>query len=524
MIDGAHDDLVADVDALVTAIGPRLGAPVVKRCDVVLVTGSWLAGVSSVVATLRERLPEHRFAESADLAAGEAPAAVVFVVSAAGVLTESDCALLDAAAADTDIVVGVVSKIDVHRNWRDVLAADREVLAAHASRYRHVPWVAASAMPERGKLHIDDLIAVVRGQLGDADIARRNRLRAWESRLQTIADRFDRDAEGAGRRARVDALREERSSALRQRRLAKSERTIALGSQIQQARVQLSYFARNRCASVRSELQEDAAGLTRRKLPEFEVHARGRIEEVVAEVDEGITAHLADVAKVLNLLATNLATNLEKNTAGPPAPAGLPPVEVPDPPLTLRRLETRLTMLVGAGLGLGAALTLSRLLADLAPGLTLAGVVVCVGIGLGVTVWVAGTRGLLRDRAVLDRWAGEATASLRSAVEQLVVARVLAAESSLSAALGEQDEVESARVSRQVSVIDTELREHAVVGARAAALRGREMPTLQAALDVVRAELSESAKAAADSNIAETETASPEVVDARQIDESVEPA
>jgi hypothetical protein len=39
---------------------------------------------------------------------------------------------------------------------------------------------------------------------------------------------------------------------LRQRRLSKSERTIALRSQTQQARVQLSYYARNRCASVRS--------------------------------------------------------------------------------------------------------------------------------------------------------------------------------------------------------------------------------------------------------------------------------
>jgi hypothetical protein len=70
---------------------------------------------------------------------------------------------------------------------------------------------------------------------------------------------------------------------------------------------------------------------------------------------------------------------------------------------------------------------------------------------------------------------------------------VLGTESSLTTALGEQDEVESARVNEQVGVIDTELREHAVVGARAAALRGREMPTLQAALEAVRAELGEPA-------------------------------
>ena len=150
-------------------------------------------------------------------------------------------------------------------------------------------------------------------------------------------------------------------------------------------------------------------------------------------------------------------------------------------------------MLVGAGFGLGVALTLSRLLADLTPGLTVAGAVACAAIGLALTVWVVGTRGLLRDRALLDRWAGEATAQLRSALEQLVATRVLGVESSLTAALGEQDEVESARVTEQVGVIDTELREHAVVGARAAALRGREMPTLQAALEAVRAELGEPA-------------------------------
>jgi hypothetical protein len=91
----------------------------------VLVTGPWLAGVSGVVAALRDRLPEHAFVESTDLLAGEAPTAVVFVVSAAAALTESDCALLDAATADTDVVIGVVSKIDVHRNWRIVLTADR---------------------------------------------------------------------------------------------------------------------------------------------------------------------------------------------------------------------------------------------------------------------------------------------------------------------------------------------------------------------------------------------------------------
>jgi hypothetical protein len=485
VIDAARDDPVARVDALVAAIGPRLGPPAINRRDVVLVTGPWMAGVSGVVAALRERLPQHKFVESTDLGSRDAPLAVVFVVSAAAHLTESDCALLDGAAEHTDVVVGVVSKIDVYRTWRDVLAANRNALAAHAPRYGQVPWVGAAAMPELGEVRLDDLVDAVSGRLADSDIARRNRLRAWEFRLQTVAQRFDRDAEGAGRRARVDALREARSTALRQRRQSKTEQSITLRGQIQQARVQLSYFARNRCSSVRGELQEDAAALSRRNMGGFEAYTRGRVEQVVAEVSEGTATHLADVAQAMGV------------PAALPALEQLPVVDVSPPPLKSRRQETGLMLLLGAGFGLGVGLTLSRVLAGLTPrrnpglqpGLEVAGAVACVAVGLAITFVVVNLRGLLRDRALLDRWAGEVTASLRSVVEELVATRVLVAESVLTTALATRDEAENARVAEQVSVIDTELREYAIAAARAAAARDQQMPAVQAALDAVRAEL-----------------------------------
>jgi hypothetical protein len=476
-------DPAAQVDALVAKIGPRLDAPAINRCDVVLVAGPWMAGVSAVVAALHERLPQHKFVESTDLGPGEAPLAVVFVVSAAAQLTGSDCAQLDAAAGGTDVVVGVVSKIDVHRNWRDVVAANREILAAHAPRYGHVPWVGAAASPDLGEPSVDDLVEGVAAQLADPGIAQRNRLRAWESRLQTVAGRFDRDAEGAGRRARVDALREERSTALRERRQSKTERTITLRGQIQQARVQLSHFARNRCSSLRTELQEDTAGLSRRKMYGFEADTRGRVDAVVAEVSDGITTQLADVAQVMSLPVA--LPDVEK----------LPTVDIRPPPLESRRQETGLMMLLGAGFGLGVALTLGRLVGGLAsrlgPGLAVAGAVGCVAIGLALTFVVIHIRGLLRDRALLDRWAGDVTSSLQSVVEELVATRVLVAESALSTALTVRDEAENAEVADQVSAIDGELREHAIAAARAAAVRDREMPTVKAALDAVRAELRE---------------------------------
>jgi hypothetical protein len=477
-----QDEPAGQVDALVAAIGPRLDAPAINRRDAVLVTGPWMAGVSGVVAALRERLPKHKFVESTDLGPGDAPFGVVFVVSAAAGLTDSDCALLDAAADHTDAVIGVVSKIDVHLTWSDVLNANRDKLAAHAPRYAQVPWVGVAALPDLGEPRIEELVDAAETYFAGSDIARRNRLRAWESRLRTVAKRFDRDAEGAGRRARVDALREQRSSALRQRRQSKTEQTILLRGQVQQARVQLSHFARNRCSSVRGELQEDAAGLSRREMAGFEEYARGRVNDVVAEVSDA-TAHLADVAQVMGVPVEL------------PAREKLPTVQFGAPPLKSRRQETWLMVLLGVGFGLGVALTLNRLLASLmpklAPWLAIAGFFACLVIGLLVAVLVVSIRGLLRDRAVLDRWAGEVTESLRSVVEELVATRVLMAETLLNTALSARDEAENAQVADQVSVIDTELREHAIAAAHAASVRDREMPTVHAALDAVRAELGE---------------------------------
>jgi len=483
----ADDDSAAGADELVASliseISPRIGAPVINRRDVVLVTGPWMAGVTGVVSALRERLPQRKFVESMELGPGDAPAAVVFVVSAAAALTESDCALLDAAAEHTDVLVGVVSKIDVHRTWRDVLAANCQTLAAHAPRYGREPWVGAATAPDLGEPIVDELARTVSAQLADPAGVRRNRLRAWDSRLQTVAQRIDRDAEGAGRQVRVDALREERSAALRERRQAKSERTITLRSQIQQARVQLTYFARNRCSSIRSELQEDAAGLSRRDMAGFEAQARNRAAQVIAEVSEGTATQLADVAR-----ATGVPVAI-------PVVEQLPTVDIPRPPLKSRRQETWLITLLGAGFGLGVVLTLSRLLAGLAhrlnPGLLIAGAVVCVATGLGVAFAVTNIRGLLRDRALLDRWVGELTSSLQSVVEELAVTRVLAADSLLSTELTARDEAETAQVGDRVSAIDGELRAHATATARAAAARERELPTVLAALEVVRAELGE---------------------------------
>jgi hypothetical protein len=469
-------DPIAAADALVAAIDPGLNSPGIESRDVVLVTGPWLAGATSLITVLRGLMPERDFVEADELGSAEAPAAVVFVVSAIAPLTESDCALVDLVSNYTDLIVGVVSKIDAHRNWRELLAADRALLSARAPRYEHVQWVGAAAAPDLGEPRLDELVGVLRQRLADPDVKRRNRLRAWEARLQAVIARYEAEGAGSHREARVATLRKNREDILRGRRLSKTERTIALRSQSQQARVQLTFFARNRATSVRAELAEDASNMTRRRLGEFEPYVRRRVAEVVAEVDEGITEHLGDVATELGLSAPEVPSS-------PEAP------EVASPPLKSRRLETQLMMVLGAGFGLGVALAVTRLFAGLAPGLTVVGLVAGGLVGLLLTVWVVGIRGLLHDRAVLDRWVTDVTTALRSAGEELVATRVLAAETALTSELAVRDDAESVAAADRVAEMDAELREHAIATARAATLRDRRLPQLRRALDLVRAEL-----------------------------------
>lgn len=474
----ARVDPVAAADAVVAAIEPGLKSPGVQSRDVVLVVGPWLAGATSLIEVVRERLPEHTFVESEDLNAAHAPAAVVFTVSAITPMTESDCALMDLACRHTDLVVAVVSKIDAHRSWREVLAANRALLTERAPHYARVQWVGTAAAPDLGEPRVDELVDLLRQRLSDPELSRRNRLRAWETRLLDVISQYRVDGDGSDRRARVNALHSKRDDIVSRRRLSKSERTIALRSQLQQARVHLGHFARNRCTSVRGALAEDAATLSRLEIGGFESTVRTRVREVIDEVEEGITTVLADVASQSNLPA-------------PPAAAPPPTPQIPAPPLKSRRQETQLMMILGAGFGLGVALVVTRLFAGLAPGLTVAGLVVGGMVGLALMVWVVGIRGLLHDRGVLDRWIGDAVNVLRSAVEERVATRVLVAETALASERAHRDEVEGADAAARVAEIDAELRDHAVQMATAAQARDRRVPRLQRALAVVRTELYE---------------------------------
>ncbi|MGI9162886.1 MAG: hypothetical protein ACR2JI_08215 [Mycobacterium sp.] len=322
----------------------------------VLVVGPALAGTTSVVAALRARLSGQAVLEAGDWAAGDRPAAVVFVVSAAAPMTPAQARLLERHRGP---VVATVSKVDVHRTWRAVLEANRALLP--------VTWVPVAAAPDVGPVRVDDLVSAVRSAIGTPP-----------------------------------------GFSLRPSRTGGPD--LAARIRLQQCRIESSAAVRGTCAGLRAELQAAAAELSSVDL--FARHARRRIARVTAELEAEVTRRLAAVT-------------------GGPVGWQEAPVLPGEPPLPPAGLESRLATVLGIVLGAGVALTLGRAVGDFLPRWTPVIASGCALIGLALGLWVVRTRRLLSERAAADRWVADITAGLRSALEDRVTARVLAAEAAL---------------------------------------------------------------------------------------------
>jgi hypothetical protein len=343
---------------------------------------------------------------------------VVVVVSAVAPITGSDRDLLLRAGGSADLVVGAVAKIDAHRRWRDVLAADRALLAEPGGRYREMPWVGVAAAPELGAPRVDELVAVLTDGLADPDLPRRNDLR-----LNNI---------------RVDALRKRRGEIVRSRRAG----APSLRVRVQQARVRLLFDVRTRCAQTLADLREAACEAPRGGVEEFEARVRAASEALVGDIHAEIDRELAAVAADLSLNAHALDD--------PPRM-----LDIADPRRRTDRLQMQLTAVLGAGFGIGVALAVSRLIVGALHGSEVAGLAAGGVLGALATLWVIGARALLQDRAALERWAAEVVAALRAKGDELVTSRLLTTEIALGGQLAARDDDRAALIAG----IDAELRQ-----------------------------------------------------------------
>ncbi|MEH3130922.1 MAG: hypothetical protein PGN27_13295 [Mycolicibacterium neoaurum] len=433
------------------------------RAPVVLVTGPPFAGVSTVVSALRNALPGHCIVEHAD-----EPDAVVFTVSAAAPVVDSDLRILGDAGRRTDLVIGVVSKIDAHADWRAVSADAGEAVQRHAARYRSMPWVGVAAGPRTGPPVLDELVDLLISGLGDPTLARRNRLRVEESALCDQIDALSTPDTVAV------ALHRRRDDVLGTARQLSAVQVRDLRTRMQQARIDLNRQVHRRCGELRAVLAEEAAGW--RRGIDLGAVAAEHADRVAAEVDAAATARMRQIAGELGLSAPSAE----------PIPVVTHPGE-PDP--SAPDLETRLMTVLGAGFGLGVALAAARLLAGLAPGAATVAAGGGAAVGLLLAAWVVRVRGVLHTRARWDRWTGTVAATLREDLQALVASRLLSAETALVAESAAERERMAAETRATLAAIDAQLRARALAIATAIGPAEQRLSALRTSLRAVRAEL-----------------------------------
>jgi hypothetical protein len=213
-------------------------------------------------------------------------------------------------------------------------------------------------------------------------------------------------------------------------------------ARVQQARIRLVFDVRARCAQILADLREAACEAPRGGVAEFEARVHAVAEAFVGDIH-------AEIDRELAVVGADLSLNV-RTIDGPPR---TPDIGIPR--RRTDRLQLRLTAVLGAGFGIGVALAVSRLIVGALHGSEGAALAAGGVLGALAALWVIGARGLLQDRAALERWAAEVVAALRAKGDEFVTSRLLTTEIALGGQLAARNDDQAVLIAR----IDAELRQ-----------------------------------------------------------------
>ncbi|WP_433607572.1 hypothetical protein [Prescottella agglutinans] len=370
--------------------------------------------------------------------APDGAAVVVMVLDGASVLGRDELAALDAAAADVERVVFVLTGGDAHPDRDAVRERDAALLRAHAARFADVRVLPGP----------DVLPAVVRDALvaDPGVIADRNTRRGAHSLVERTcrwitetarATRDGSDATGAelrARKARLVAMRDG----------GRAERLARLRGDVQRARIDLMHAAGTEVRAVSAAVRADIDRSGRRELatlPERMGELAGR---AATDLDEVVGRRLTELAA-------------RAGVSDLPAAAPAPPDPPPGPEPRHRGVEDRMMVVVGASAGVG----LGRLAVapiSMVPALDIATIPVTLALGGAAAWWLAGARRLVAERVHLRQWVSDAAAHLRSQLEQRVLGRILETEAAVSARVIADSRAAGLAVDEELAAVDGEAR------------------------------------------------------------------
>ncbi|EWC58452.1 hypothetical protein UO65_6344 [Actinokineospora spheciospongiae] len=392
--------------------------------------------------------------------------ALLFVVDASAPFTSGELDFLAGIGDRVETVVFALSKVDAYRGWRQVLEANRALLAEHAPRFADATFhpvssrvhdmAAKAPTPEaagmlRERSGVPELLAALESLLvgRSAMLGEANTLRALSSALGELKVLLDNErralttgeAEAEALRARKDELTAERRSSTRGWQ-------VKLRSEVQRARLENAHEVSREMRDLQSWFRQAIDNADRDQLKLLPAHVDTAMQMVSGRVSERVGARLNQVADTV--LAELFSADELEVIRSQFARSGHSQVILRGAEKRTPTAEDKLLVFMGgvSGIGAGKMAVLPLAGAVAAPILLVPTII----IGLGAGWWIARTRKHTADKAHMKTWLNESIADSRSTLDQLVTEQLIDAESQLSLALDEA-------LGKRITGIEEQLRE-----------------------------------------------------------------
>lgn len=395
--------------------------------------------------------------------------ALLFVMDATTPLGRGELEFLRKIGDRVETVVFALAKIDRQREWRQILAEDRALLARHAPRFADAPihpvsaklleLAATTSDPQTAETlrercgvaelrsELERLVVGRRAMLGEA-----NTLRALSTVLGEVSARLE-----AEKRALTVGAKEAESLQARREELTAARRSSARGWQlrlrghIQRTRMELGYEVTRQIREVQNWFRRSIDGAHRRQLTQLPQQVDAALQMVSARVAETLSARLAAMAETSldELFSADELDVIRAQFARGDRPAVMLRRPERRPSSSEDKLLVFMGITGGLGVGRAAALPLAGLgIAAFNPMI----LPVTIVLGLGAGWWMARTRRHVADKQHMKQWLTDAIADARSMLDQLVSEQLIEAEQQLSLAVDDA-------VAKRIDAIDDELRD-----------------------------------------------------------------
>jgi hypothetical protein len=394
--------------------------------------------------------------------------ALLFVLDASSPFTSGELAFLAEVAERVETVLFALTKVDAFRGWREILDADRALLAEHAPRFAGATFHACSArmFELAGSSANEQAAAMLRERSGIVELQvrlqelliGRSVMLAEANGLRTVATALaEQDAVLTAKLRALESGAEEAATLTRRRdELVTARRSATRGWQVrlraemQRARMETGHEVSKEMRDLASWFRQAIETADRTALAD----APRQVDAALQVASGRISGLLAQrLGRVAETVLTELFSAEEIAVLRAQFVREGPPVVLRPPERRGPSADDRLLVFMGITGGFGAARVAALPLgfvgvAALNP-LVLPATIV---IGLGAGWWLARTRRYAAEKQQMKQWLTEAIADARATLDQLVSEQLIEAEAALSLALDEA-------LGKRIDAIEAELRE-----------------------------------------------------------------